>query len=55
MSVAGDNDLAQSLWAVDQPHANTLTVHVLAAVAEHERVACQVASPRLDGNHRIER
>jgi DNA invertase Pin-like site-specific DNA recombinase len=27
--------------AVDNPHANKLTIHILAAVAEHEREAIQ--------------
>jgi Resolvase, N terminal domain len=32
--------------AADNPHANRLTVHILAAVAEHERAAISERAPR---------
>jgi DNA invertase Pin-like site-specific DNA recombinase len=32
-------DSGVELVAVDNPHANKLTIHILAAVAEHEREA----------------
>ena len=33
--------------AVDNPHANKLTIHILAAVAEHEREAIENVPRRL--------